>query len=99
MELIFLILRKTQSGLARSPRTHDYGVMAQSPYAWIFFVVYLLIATFMVLNLFIAVVVNAMQSQVTEDLKGEEEAHTRLILDEVRALRREIEALRGPSQS
>jgi voltage-gated sodium channel len=75
------------------------GVMAQSPYAWIFFVVYLLIATFMVLNLFIAVVVNAMQSQVTEDLKGEGEAHTRLILDEVRALRREIEALRGPSKS
>jgi voltage-gated sodium channel len=75
------------------------GVMAQSPYAWIFFVVYLLIATFMVLNLFIAVVVNAMQSQVTEDLKGETEAHTRLILDEVRALRREIEALRGPPKS
>ncbi len=75
------------------------GVMAQSPSAWIFFVVYLLIATFMVLNLFIAVVVNAMQSQVTEDLKDEGEAHTRLILDEVRALRREIEALRGPSQS
>ena len=71
-------------------------VMAQSPYAWMFFVTYLLIATFMVLNLFIAVVVNAMQSQVTEDLKGEGEAHTRLILDEVRALRREVEALRGP---
>ena len=74
-------------------------VMAQLPYAWMFFVTYLLIATFMVLNLFIAVVVNAMQSQVTEDLKGEGEAHTRLILDEVRALRREIEALRGPSTS
>lgn len=75
------------------------GVMAQSAYAWVFFVTYLLIATFMVLNLFIAVVVNAMQSQVSEDLKGEGEAHTRLILDEVRALRREIEALRGPSRS
>ena len=74
------------------------GVMAQSPHSWIFFVVYLLVATFMVLNLFIAVVVNAMQSQVTEDLKDEGEAHTRLILDEVRALRREIEALRGPSR-
>lgn len=74
-------------------------VMAQLPYAWMFFVTYLLIATFMVLNLFIAVVVNAMQSQVTEDLKGEGEAHTRLILDEVRALQREIEALRGPSTS
>ena len=75
------------------------SVMTQLPHAWIFFVVYLLVATFMVLNLFIAVVVNAMQSQVTEDLKDEGEAHTRLILDEVRALRREIEALRGPSQS
>ncbi len=75
------------------------GVMAKSPYSWIFFVVYLLVATFMVLNLFIAVVVNAMQSQVTEDLKGEGEQHTRLILDEVRALRRQIEALRGPSTS
>jgi voltage-gated sodium channel len=71
------------------------SVMKESPLSWIFFVVYLLIATFMVLNLFIAVVVNAMQSQVTEDLKDEGEAHTRAILDEVRALRREIEALRG----
>ena len=73
------------------------GVMAQSPYAWIFFVTYLLVATFMVLNLFIAVVVNAMQSQVAEDLKGAEEAHTQLILDEVRALRREIEEMSGPT--
>jgi len=71
------------------------GVMAQSPYAWMFFVTYLLIATFMVLNLFIAVVVNAMQSRVAEELKGAEEAHTQLILDEVRALQRELAALRA----
>ena len=75
------------------------GVMAQSPYAWIFFVTYLLIATFMVLNLFIAVVVNAMQEQVAEDLKGEEEAHTQQILEELRALRREVEALRGAAKT
>lgn len=74
------------------------GVMEHSPYAWIFFVTYLLIATFMVLNLFIAVVVNAMQTQVAEDLIGEEEMHTQQILDEVRALRREIEALRTPAK-
>jgi voltage-gated sodium channel len=73
------------------------GVMAQAPYAWIFFVTYLLVATFMVLNLFIAVVVNAMQSQVTEDLRDEGEANTLLILDELRALRGEIEALRRSS--
>ena len=73
--------------------------MAQVPFAWLFFVIYLLIATFMVLNLFIAVVVNAMQAQVTEDLKDEGEAHTRSILEEVRMLRREVAELRsqGPA--
>ena len=70
------------------------SVMAQAPYAWLFFVVYLLVATFMVLNLFIAVVVNAMQAKVSEDLKDEGEANTKLILDEIRALRREVDALR-----
>jgi len=70
------------------------AVMVQSPQAWIFFVAYLLVATFMVLNLFIAVVVNAMQAQVTEDLKDDGDAHAREILEEVRALRRDIEALR-----
>jgi voltage-gated sodium channel len=67
--------------------------MAQSPFAWIFFVVYLLIATFMVLNLFIAVVVNAMQTQVDEDHKNQEEAHSQLILSEIRALRSELAAM------
>jgi voltage-gated sodium channel len=71
------------------------ALMTQSPYAWVFFVSYLMVATFMVLNLFIAVVVNAMQAQVAQDLKGEGEAHTKLILDELCALRREIGALRG----
>lgn len=69
-------------------------VMTVAPHAWIFFVVYLLVATFMVLNLFIAVVVNAMQSQVSADLKDEGDAHTKAILDELRSLRMEIDALR-----
>jgi len=70
------------------------AVMSQSPYAWIFFVVYLLIATFMILNLFIAVVVNAMQSQVADELKGAEKMHSQLVLNELGELRREIKALR-----
>lgn len=69
-------------------------VIAQSPFAWIFFVSYLLIATFMVLNLFIAVVVNAMQMQVDEDHKQEEETNSKLVLEEIRALRREVQAMR-----
>ncbi len=71
-------------------------IMAESPHAWIFFVVYLLVATFMVLNLFIAVVVNAMQAQVAEGLKSDGEEQTRLILEEVRGLRKDLETLRGP---
>jgi voltage-gated sodium channel len=74
------------------------AVMAKSPFAWVFFVIYLLVATFMVLNLFIAVVVNAMQSQVEDDLRDEGDARTQLILDEIGRLRRELEVLRPPPQ-
>lgn len=44
-------------------------VMEVYPAAWIFFVLFILLATFTMLNLFIAVVVNAMQSQ-HEDAQG-----------------------------
>jgi hypothetical protein len=40
-----------------------------------------------------------MQSQVSEDLKDEGEAHTKAILDELRSLRREVERLQGPLKS
>lgn len=78
------------------------AVMAQAPIAWIFFVVYILVSSFAVLNLFIAVIVSAMESQVTDDLAEAEDRHAadqaasdKLILDEVRALRAEIAALRA----
>jgi voltage-gated sodium channel len=48
------------------------NVMKEKPFSWIFFVTYILIATFSVLNLFIAVVVDAMQRnhiEYTEDEK------------------------------
>lgn len=38
-------------------------ILKTNPYAWIFFVIYLFVATFSVLNLFIAVIVDAMQKQ------------------------------------
>ncbi len=37
-------------------------VMEELPYAWVFFIPFILIATFTFLNLFIAIIVNAMQS-------------------------------------
>jgi voltage-gated sodium channel len=81
-------------------------VMAQAPLAWIFFVVYILVSSFAVLNLFIAVVVSGMEEQVTDDLAETEERHAAAqasadaeILAEVRALRAEVAAMREERRS
>lgn len=42
-------------------------VMEQFPYAWAFFIPFILIATFTMLNLFIAIIVNAMQRYTSEE--------------------------------
>jgi voltage-gated sodium channel len=69
--------------------------------AWIFFVVYILVSSFAVLNLFIAVIVSGMEKQVTDDLVEAEDRHAadqaasdRQILEELRALRAEVAELR-----
>ena len=41
-------------------------VMEQHPGAWVFFVLYILVTTFTMLNLFIAIIVNAMHSSADE---------------------------------
>ncbi len=77
-------------------------VMEAYPYAWMFFVPFILIATFTMLNLFIAIIVSTMQSITTEQ-SIEEQAnieqvvhseHTQL-QSELQALRLEIQALRN----
>ncbi|MEJ2852334.1 MULTISPECIES: ion transporter [unclassified Saccharothrix] len=60
-------------------------LMVQQPFAWIFFVCYLLVGTFTMLNLFIAVVCSAMESDA--------EAPDQQVLKEVQALRDEVRAL------
>ncbi len=77
------------------------AVMVEMPYAWIFFIVFILVSTFSVLNLFIAVVVNAMQEQVADEMRAEEDQHAAeasseraVLLDELRAVRREVAELR-----
>ncbi len=42
-------------------------MMETHPYAWAFFIPFILIATFTMLNLFIAIIVNAMQLQAEEE--------------------------------
>ena len=76
-------------------------VMAEVPLAWIFFVAYILVSSFMVLNLFIAVVVSAMENQVVAEVRAEEAEHAadeqlahQMILQEIKELRAELAAIR-----
>ena len=68
-------------------------VMAIYPWAWVFFFVFILCSTFTLLNLFIAVIVNAIQQENTIDNtppSNHELAQLRL---ELSALRRELQSL------
>ena len=70
-------------------------LMEVYPYAWAFFVPFVLMTTFVVLNLFIAIIVNAMHEAQDEAGAAERDA----ILNEVRALRAEIVELRRGSNN
>jgi voltage-gated sodium channel len=67
-------------------------VLEHHPSAWIFFVAYILVSTFVVLNLFTAVVVSAMESD-----RQQEPTIDATLLVEIRALRAEIAQLREQS--
>jgi voltage-gated sodium channel len=76
------------------------AVMADAPLAWIFFVVYILVSSFAVLNLFIAVIVSAVEEQVTGELvqverqRADDQARADdQLLTEIRALRAELAEL------
>ncbi len=47
------------------------SVMEVYPFAWLFFVIFILVSTFTMLNLFIAVVVTSMQSEHTREIEAE----------------------------
>jgi voltage-gated sodium channel len=68
-------------------------VMEQYPYAWALFVPFIIATAFTVLNLFIGVIVDAMQSEHEAEARAERDAmmsETEQILNEVRALRAEV---------
>lgn len=77
-------------------------VMENFPYAWAFFIPFILIATFTMLNLFIAIIVNAMQSfseaEHKDTVAAVEAAREHIESDlhtELAALRQEIAELRN----
>lgn len=63
-------------------------IMKTHPQAWIFFVIYILAATFTVLNLFIAVIVDAMQRQHQAEEQEEQDAIKRIEAEVIRLHRK-----------
>ncbi len=77
-------------------------VMAEFPAAWLFFVPFILIATFTMLNLFIGIIVDTMQTMHEADhaaerreVEGAMHRDTDLVLAEVRRLQTDLAALRA----
>ena len=77
-------------------------VMDAHPYAWAFFIPFILIATFTMLNLFIGIIVDTMQSMHTREHETEREQiegvlhdDASTILAEMATLRQELAALRA----
>ena len=70
-------------------------VMEKHPYAWMFFVIFIVVTTFMVLNLFIGVVVNAMQAEATKAEAAEREAEREMIQEEAAPILAEVKNLRA----
>lgn len=68
--------------------------MEAHPWAWVFFVTFVLIGTFVVLNLFIAVVINNLEASKVDELKALERPTTRdEIVAELRRARESLVAL------
>lgn len=85
-------------------------VMDAYPAAWAFFVPFILIATFTMLNLFIGIIVDTMQTMHEADhaadrreMEGAMHADTDRLLAEIRGLQRDVAGLRaelsGPGSS
>ncbi|GAA2850796.1 hypothetical protein GCM10010517_08320 [Streptosporangium fragile] len=70
-------------------------VMDEQPWAWVFFVGYILTSTFVVLNLFIAVVVNAMDDQSTSAEEQRAEDQITAVLEELARLHAKIDAMQA----
>ena len=81
-------------------------VMQQFPFAWAFFVPFIIVSSFTVLNLFIAIIVDSMQTlnvdegkQTIEPIQTVPNGDIRLESDEIAQLRLEIRELRSELSS
>ncbi len=69
-------------------------VMETHTYAWAFFIPFILIATFTMLNLFIAIIVDAMQSVQANKVEQDKEDIEEVVQTEHQQLSKEIQDLK-----
>ncbi|MGW0202555.1 ion transporter [Nonomuraea sp. NPDC003201] len=68
-------------------------VMEHKPWAWVFFIVYILMSTFVALNLFIAVVVNAMHETEPSPAETRAQAELEEVKQELAAVNAKLDQL------
>jgi len=83
-----MTLESWSDGIARP-------VMEKFPYAWIFFVLFILIATFVIVNLFIAVIVDSLNSGNTSDDTQAARDNSDVLHLEMQAMRDEMRELKA----
>ena len=88
-------------------------VMEQAPWAWAFFIIFILFATFTMLNLFIAIIVNAMQTfqesehqstldsvaQVAQSVEQELHQEVKVLREELREIKTMLSTHLGAAQA
>jgi voltage-gated sodium channel len=76
------------------------GVMQTHPFAWLFFISFIVLSSWAVLNLVIGVIVDSMQSHTREheeELENEIIRNQQRLIDELAALRQQVAALQKPA--
>lgn len=67
--------------------------IALFPWAWVYFVLFIVITSFAILNLFVGIIVDAMD--IIHDFENEDKGVKELVQNEVGAVHQEIDQLRG----
>jgi len=83
-----MTLESWSSGIARP-------IIQSMPGAWIYFISFILIATYTTLNVFIAIVVNTMNEISLKDLHEEEQYIKDFVLEENKVLHKKLDKIMG----
>ena len=68
-------------------------VMELYPYAWAFFIPFIMVTTFAVVNLLVGLIVNSMQDVASEDADAATDQHRVEVVDRLRAIEEKLERL------